>query len=194
MRTWILPVLSAVSLLAACDGSSSTSGGNGGGGAGGETASTSDGGGGSSSSGMTTTDTETTGTGMTTTDTMTTDPGSDGCNGAGSSPVSFANDVQPIFLQSCGSTTTCHLKSSPSEGLSLKAGEAFASLVDVPAKQACNGQVRVAPGDAAASYVVNKITNTGICQGQKKMPPSTSLSTAKQQTIIDWICQGAENN
>ena len=185
MRAWILPVLTGFMLLAACDGSSTTSGNTGGGGAGGETSTTTDGGGGSTTTdtGMTTTD-----TGMTTT-TMATDL----CETAGSTPVSFANDVQPIFSQSCGNA--CHLKdSSPSAGLSLKAGEAYAELVGVDAAQACNGQKRVAPGSAADSYLVNKITATDLCPNTKKMPPSSTLPDATKQKIIDWICQGAENN
>jgi len=195
MRAWILPVLTGFTLLAACDGSSTTSGNTGGGGAGGETSTTTDGGGGSTTTdtGMTTTDpgTTTTDTGTTTT-TMATDL----CETAGSAPVSFANDVQPIFSQSCGSASSCHLNNnaSPSAGLSLKAGEAYAELVGVDAAQACNGQKRVSPGSAADSYLVNKITATDLCPNTKKMPPSMTLPDATKQKIIDWICQGAENN
>ena len=194
MRVLIFPVLALATLLAACDGSTSTTNNAGGGGAGGDTAS---GGGGSSSSttsdtSSTTSDTMTTSTSDTTTTSSTS--ASNGCEDAGSDPVSFANDVQPIFSQSCGTSTTCHLKSSPSEGLSLKVGQAYASLVDVPAKQNCNGQDRVEPGSAAGSYLVNKITATDICPGEMKMPPGSNLATDKRQAIIDWICQGAQNN
>ncbi len=130
--------------------------------------------------------------GTTTTTTTTTE--GNGCESAGSEPVLFSTNVQPIFSQSCGSATTCHLKAAASEGLSLKPGSSYAALVDVNAKQSCNGQKRVQPGSAAGSYLVNKITATDVCPTTKKMPPQSSLSAASKQTIIDWICQGALNN
>jgi hypothetical protein len=185
MRTWILLPLAGLTLLAACDGSSTTSNA-GGGGAGGDTSSTtSDGGGGSSSTGMTTS-TDTT----TSTTTMTSDP----CESATSTPAFFANEVQPIFSQRCGTATSCHLGSLLPAGLSLKPGEAYAALVNVDATQTCNGQKRVAPGSAVDSYLVNKITATNMCPLTKKMPPSITLPDAEKQKLIDWVCQGAENN
>lgn len=197
MRAFLFPLMMACgALLAACDGTSSTSSASGGGGSGGSAS----GGGGSSTSmggGSTTTSTSTdvtsttTGT-MTTTSTgpMPTDP----CETAGTDPVFFANEVEPIFSQSCGDAVSCHLKSMPSAGLSLKQGEVYANLVGVPASQNCNGQMRVAAGSAVDSYVVNKLTNTDICPMTKKMPPSSTLPDASKQKIIDWICQGAQNN
>jgi hypothetical protein len=194
MRTWIFPVLGLI-FLAGCDGSttSSNNGGGGAGGSGGDTSTTSaDGGGGSGTTSDTGSSTSDTGS-SSTSDTGSTTAAT-GCENAGADPVSFVADVQPIFLQSCGSTTTCHLKASPSEGMSLKEGQAYANLVDVPANQACNGQDRVEPGSAAGSYIVNKITGTGVCPGEKKMPPQGDLSDANKQKIIDWICQGAKDN
>jgi len=196
MRSHKFVVFAALALIAACsETSSSTSDTTGGGGTGGATtgsttggtATTSDGGGGSATTSTTTT-TTTTGSGGTTTTTT------DLCETAGTDPVSFAGAVQPIFSQSCGNNTACHLKSTPSEGLSLKAGQAYADLVDVAAVQDCNGQLRVEPGSASGSYLVNKIMATGVCPNEKKMPPQSTLSDAKKQTIIDWICQGAQNN
>lgn len=200
MRVWTHALFLAGTLLTACsDGSSSTE--NAGGGGSGGAATTSEGGGGVGAAGAgstgTSTDTSSTAstTGETTTgETTSTTAASDPCDGSGDEPVLFATEVQPIFSQSCGSATTCHLKSVPSEGLNLKPGAAYASLVDVPAKQQCNGQKRVVPGDAAASYLVNKVTATDVCPTTKKMPPSGSISAASKQKIIDWICQGAQNN
>lgn len=194
MRVSLFSLFAALTLLSACDGSSSSSSNSGGGGAGGDTSTTSEGGGGSASTSTdstTSTDTDTTTTSTTDTTTTSTSMDPDPCDSAGSEPVLFAA-VQTIFSAKCG--TNCHLAASPSEGLSLKPGESHAQLVDIPAKQSCNGQLRVQAGSAAGSYLVNKITNSGVCPGKKKMPPGNSLSAAEQQTIIDWICQGALDN
>ena len=174
MRVSLAFVMSAAAMAAACGGSSSTDNLGGGGNVGGNAGNG--------------------GVGGTTTTTTTTPMVVDPCETAGSEPVSFVNDVQPIFSSSCGDATHCHLDPTPSEGLSLKVGEAYADLVNVPAKQDCNGQVRVLPGSAVGSYLINKITATGVCPGEKKMPPNSSLSAAKKQTIIDWVCQGAPEN
>lgn len=196
MRVSLVIVILGTALLSACGDGASGSGNGGGGG------STSAGGGGeggsatTSSTGGSTTSSSTSSTtsSSTSSTTTTTTMPVDLCATAGSTPISFAADVQPIFNQSCGGVNSCHLKAIPSEGLSLKAGESYADLVDVPAKQACNGQVRVKGGSASDSYLVNKITNVDVCPGEKKMPPSGSLSATNKQKIIDWICQGAPNN
>ncbi len=184
-------------LLASCDGGSGADN-SGGGGAGGATNSNTSGGGGAATTSGTATSstTDTSSTSSSTTDTTSTSStvANTGCETAGTAPVFFANDVQPVFSQSCGSATTCHGKASPSGSLSLKAGESYAALVDVPAKQTCNGQKRVEPGSAAGSYVVNKIEAVDLCPTTKKMPPSTTLPAASKQKIIDWICQGAKND
>lgn len=190
MRVSLVMATLGLALLSACgDGSS----GNGGGGSTSAGGSTNAGGGGAGGTTMSTGGTTTTSDTGTTSSTTSSTP-TDLCATAGSTPISFAADVQPIFGQSCGGLNSCHLKAIPSEGLSLKPGESYADLVDVPAKQACNGQVRVKPGSASDSYLVNKIENVGVCPGEKKMPPSGSLNAANKQKIIDWICQGAANN
>lgn len=200
MRAFLFPLMMVCgALLAACDGTSSTSSASGGGGSGGSasggggSSTTSMGGGGSSMTTSTSTDVTSTTTGMMTTTSTGSGP-TDPCETAGTDPVFFANEVEPIFTQSCGDAVSCHLKSLPSAGLSLKPGEVYANLVGVPASQNCNGQMRVAPGSAVDSYVVNKLNNTDICPMTKKMPPSATLPAASKQKIIDWICQGAQNN
>lgn len=195
MRIAPLVVVLGSFFLSACgDGSSSTSnsggGGSavtGGGGAGG-TATT----GGTGGSGGSTTSTSS--TSSTSSSSSSTTMPADLCDTAGSTPISLAADLQPIFSQSCGGMSSCHMKATPSEGLSLKAGQSYGELVNVPAVQDCNGQVRVKPGSASESYLVNKIENVGICAGEKKMPPSSTLNAANKQKIIDWICQGAQDN
>ncbi|MEZ4294815.1 MAG: hypothetical protein R3B70_07550 [Polyangiaceae bacterium] len=194
MRALVWVGLLGLAVLAGCDGGQTSSDNAGGGGDGGSATTGGAGGTTSETTGETTTDTGTTSETTSMTTTSTTTMVVDACETAGSEPVLFGTDVQPIFSQSCGNATSCHLKSLPSEGLSLKPGEAYGALVDVAAKQSCEGKKRVAPGSAVESYLVNKITATGVCPTTKKMPPSSTLSAANKQKIIDWICQGAQDN
>lgn len=120
-----------------------------------------------------------------------------GCETAGSEPVSFANDVQPIFQQSCGTASTCHFKALPSGTLPLGQSKSYAALVGVASDvAACSDRIMVVPGNANASYLLDKLTETGapaICG--KRMPYNKSkLAAAKLQLVTDWICQGAQDN
>ena len=123
--------------------------------------------------------------------------GATGCETAGGEPVSFANDVQPLFQQSCGTASTCHFKSLPSGKLSLGAGKSHGALVGVASDvAACGDRIMVVPGNANESYLLDKLVETGapaICG--KRMPyDKAKLSDAKRQLITDWICQGALDN
>lgn len=110
----------------------------------------------------------------------------------GSSSVSFASAIQPIFTASCASAG-CHAGVMPQAGLNLTNGKSYAALVNVKASQCNDGRKRVLPGDPGASYVVDKMTNVDICFGTK-MPKLGSVASAQVQSVVDWICQGAQNN
>jgi hypothetical protein len=93
--------------------------------------------------------------------------------------------VQAIFTQRC---SPCHTVNS-SGGLHLDpAAASFANLVGVHAGGAgCMDQVRVVPGNAAASYLVAKLLGTpGICgvRMPRNQPP---LPDAEIVTIQAWI-------
>jgi hypothetical protein len=106
--------------------------------------------------------------------------------------VTLSGDVQPILTASCAKTS-CHSGATPKEGLDLRAGKSYADLVGVTSKQCSDGRLIVAPGDPGASYVMDKMLVTSLCEG-KRMPPSIALSATKIRTIADWICEGAQDN
>lgn len=112
-------------------------------------------------------------------------------NGPPGPGVSFAADVQPVLTASCA-LAGCHAGSKPQAGMSLVAGDAPASIIDVTSTGYAPAK-RVVPGDPAASVLYNKITDTGRFGGD--MPPGPpALSANEIETIRVWIEEGAEDN
>jgi hypothetical protein len=109
--------------------------------------------------------------------------------------MTLSKDVQPIFTTSCA-LAGCHRGSSPEEGLSLAAGETFASVVGVPSSQASDLNL-VEPGDPQMSYLFHKISGTQRSVGGEgtRMPRNrAALKAADIEKIRLWIEQGAEEN
>ena len=100
-------------------------------------------------------------------------------------PISFSNQIQPIFNNQC---VSCH---GSYGGLSLAAGTSYSHLVNVQAQSSCTSQKRVLPSDAANSVLYNKVSGT-TCGNQ--MPPGGTLNANDIAVIQDWINQGANNN
>ncbi|MBZ5709580.1 Ig-like domain-containing protein [Nannocystis pusilla] len=96
----------------------------------------------------------------------------------------FPGAVQPIFTGSC----SCHAGGQPAGGLSLATGESFAALVNVESSQA-PGVLRVAPGDPASSFLMEKLSPAPSV-GQQ-MPLGGMLSEGQVATISAWIAAGA---
>jgi len=108
--------------------------------------------------------------------------------------ISFAADIQPIFTNSCGGRTGCHLTTTrPAGNLSLLAGKSYAQLVNVPA-DACAGRVRVVPGSPETSYLIDKLRARNMCRGVQMPASATPLSEPTLQLLEAWICGGAPNN
>jgi hypothetical protein len=105
--------------------------------------------------------------------------------------VSFANDIQPIFTQSC-TGRGCHAGARAAENLSLEAGKSYDALVNVASDQ-CS-RTRVVPGDPAASYVMSKLENVDMCFGTQMPKVNEKLTRDQLDKIASWICSGAENN
>lgn len=106
-----------------------------------------------------------------------------------SAPVSFANQVQPIFTNSCVNVG-CH----PGGGapFPLLAGVSYNNLVGVNAATGpCAGDKRVQPSSADASALIKRLD--GACGSQMPLG-GTPLASAQRQLIRDWINQGARNN
>jgi mono/diheme cytochrome c family protein len=111
---------------------------------------------------------------------------------AGSEPVavSYAKDVEPLFIQECGK---CHGADDPKKGLDLSLGRGYANLVGV-ASQEIPEIPRVKPGDLADSYLWQKLTHTS--EKGKGMPRTLFSSKRLPQSQLDlidrWIIQGAK--
>ena len=91
--------------------------------------------------------------------------------------VSFANDVMPIFENSC---IGCHGGDQTKAGLDLKTHESLMA-------GSVNGTV-IAPGSVAESLLVKLVL-------EGKMPKRGDKLTPEQvQMISDWIAAGALNN
>jgi hypothetical protein len=112
------------------------------------------------------------------------------CTCGPSAPVSFAADLEPMFEASCGGGN-CHSGPNVASALDLTPGVAYGALVG-PSSPKC-GVPFVVPTDPAASYLVDKLTGLGICDGNQ-MPNNGSLSAAQVATVVAWICQGAPQN
>lgn len=110
----------------------------------------------------------------------------------GNASVSFSAVVQPILVSTCA-TIGCHRSPMPKEGMNLSAGSAYGALVDVAASQCDDGRLRVAPGDPANSYLVDKILGVDLCSGSK-MPKMSSVPVGDLEAISNWICGGALDN
>lgn len=96
--------------------------------------------------------------------------------------VSYADDVVPIFGKNC-SGEVCHSGAWGGSG-------AHRTLVDVPARECCDGRKLVRPGDPGESYVIQKLRGTDLCNGGK-MPLDRTIDARDIATIEDWICEGA---
>lgn len=106
--------------------------------------------------------------------------------------ISFAGDVQPIFTASCGGAA-CHAGARPAGALLLESGSAHAELVGV-ASSCPDRRLLVDPGDADGSYLVQKITGAGICQGGRMPLTGPGLSAAQIDAIRGWVCGGARDD
>ena len=102
-----------------------------------------------------------------------------------------------IFTESCG-TSGCHdSRANPAANLNLTSAAAtYAALVNKPSAQAF-GMNLVVPGDAAHSYLVNKLDGTFPSVGGSgvRMPQfSAALTGDQMERIITWINDGAALN
>jgi hypothetical protein len=100
-------------------------------------------------------------------------------------PVSFSNQIQPIFNAQCAS---CH---GGNGGLTITTGVSYNNLVNVNAQSSCTSLKRVLPNDAANSVLYRKVSGTS-CGSQ--MPQGSVLSADEIALIRNWINQGASNN
>lgn len=113
---------------------------------------------------------------------------------APSTPAGTLSRIQTeILTPSC---VSCHTDEgrTPAAGLNLRSGAAFAALVGV-ASSGKPGAVRVIAGNAAGSYLVQKLEGAADIVGlrmPRNQPPF--LSEAQIALVRQWIQSGAPNN
>lgn len=109
----------------------------------------------------------------------------------------FTN-VRAQVLATCSGPIGCHRRAFFGGGLDLTDANAYKSLINVLATEAPT-KLRVKPGDAANSFLVQKLLNKQTMDEGGPMPRSegaswTKLSAAKISLVQRWIAAGAPNN
>jgi hypothetical protein len=75
-------------------------------------------------------------------------------------PVSFTNNIQPIFGRSCA-IAGCHIPPVLNAGLDMSPAVVYANTVNVKSTQRLNLD-RIEPGDPDRSYLLSKMTGQNI--------------------------------
>ena len=108
--------------------------------------------------------------------------------------VSWASDIWPILLVRC---QVCHTVGSGAQEvpdmLMTDPSTLYNAWVRIFSKCDPN-RFRVLPGDSGLSFVFNKISEPAPFCGQRMPLQGAPLEDAEQQTIRDWIDQGALHN
>ena len=105
----------------------------------------------------------------------------------------FTKIQSEIFTPTCA-LSGCHTGSNPQANLNLSAGEAYNALVDINSVQ-IPSRKRVAPGNSADSYLIDKLKGTNMATNTSQMPfGGIPLSDATIDSIAKWIDSGAPNN
>lgn len=107
-------------------------------------------------------------------------------------PVSFAATIGPLLVAEC-TAPGCHSGAVPKAGLDLRAAAAYDDLVGVAASQ-CGDRLRVAPGDATNSYLMDKLRGVDLCSGTQMPKAGQSLAESDLAAIESWICNGAQDD
>jgi hypothetical protein len=106
-------------------------------------------------------------------------------------PRSYAADVHPIWVRQGCAGNGCHGGARPAESLDLStASVGFSQLVNVASGQ-CSARLRVKPNDVAGSYLMNKLTGSGMCFGSAMPKAGGGLTTAELDTVRAWILSNA---
>jgi hypothetical protein len=121
-----------------------------------------------------------------------------GSGSSGTSTVSFAQDIQPIFNNRC---TSCHNAATARGTLDLTSPGSYSQLINVATSPNCNaavsGVVRVKPNDTMGSMLWRK-TKPDTSRCLNAMPNGTAglavIAPDEFAKLEKWIQQGAPNN
>lgn len=102
-------------------------------------------------------------------------------------PISYANDIQPIFNSNCGGGF-CHTNGDNVNGVNL---DSFQSTIN--SEGLAYGSLIIVPNDAANSPLVDKLGSSPD-EGARMPQGRPALSNSEIGKIIAWIDQGAQDN
>ncbi|MFO1425926.1 MAG: CHRD domain-containing protein [Steroidobacteraceae bacterium] len=111
-------------------------------------------------------------------------------NASGATAFTFTEIQTQVFNVSCA-VSGCHAGASPAQGMSL-AAPAYATIVNVASSESPSLK-RILPGDAANSYLVQKIEGTAAV-GQRMPLGGPFLDATTIARIRAWVNAGAPNN
>ncbi len=106
---------------------------------------------------------------------------------------SFATDINEIFQRNGCSGSGCHGAAGGQAGLMLTASATANYPMLVDAQATSESFLRVAKGDAAASYLVIKLEGNQLV-GQRMPRGGTPLDNIDITNIKNWINNGAPQN
>ena len=93
--------------------------------------------------------------------------------------------VDTVFAQSC-SGGACHSAGTKAGGLDLASPGVQTRLVNALSK-GCTDKVLVSPGDAAGSYLLDKLRGAGDVCGVPMPKGGAPLDAARINCVTDWI-------
>lgn len=113
-------------------------------------------------------------------------------NSTGPVPFTFTEIQTQIFNQSCA-LSGCHTGGSPAGSMNLSAGNAYAQIVGVASSEVPSLQ-RINPGNAAQSYLIQKLEGAPTITGQRMPFGGPYLPQSTIDRIRAWVDAGAPNN
>jgi hypothetical protein len=112
-------------------------------------------------------------------------------SGNAGAPVPLSADFDAIqanvFTPIC---SVCHVGATAPQGLMLDAAHSYSLLVGIPSTEVPS-VLRVKPGDAANSYLVQKLEGHAAVGGQMPLG-QTPLPATTIAFIVQWITDGAQ--
>lgn len=103
-------------------------------------------------------------------------------------PVSFSEDIQPIFNGNCA-VSGCHDSNTQESGVNFSSYDAALSSIGIQ-----YGTEVIDPGNPNNSPIVDKISNDNPEFGERMPLDRQPLSDADIDSIVAWIDDGAPNN
>jgi hypothetical protein len=76
--------------------------------------------------------------------------------------------------------------------MDLSLGKAYSQIVSVPSGEST--RLRIAPGDAAGSYMISKIQGDATITGGRMPFGGPYLPPDKEKLLVDWVRRGAPND